>query len=55
MNIEIRNVQAIELGEVLSNEKSDYNHRTLIIMTSEGTVTIKLYTKAHEDALKLCV
>jgi hypothetical protein len=53
MNVEIRNVQAIELGEVLSNEKSEYSHRTLIIMTAEGQVMIKLYTKGHEDCLKV--
>ena len=53
MNLEIKNVLSIELGEVLSNEKSDYSHRTLVITTSDGQVTIKLYTKGDEDALKV--
>ena len=55
MNIDIKNVLSIELGEVLSNEKSDYSHRTLEITTSDAQVIIKLYTKGDEDALKLCV
>lgn len=55
MNIEIKNVQSIELGEVLSNEKSDYSHRTLVITTSDGQVTLKLYTKNDEDCLKVCL
>ena len=55
MNIEIRNVQAIELGEVLANESSDYSHRTLVITTADGTVTIELYTKGDEDCLKVCL
>ena len=55
MNVEIKNVQAIELGEVLSNEKSDYSHRTMVITTSDGQVTIKLYTKGSEECLKVCL
>ena len=55
MNLDIKNVLSIELGEVLSNEKSDYSHRTLVITTADGQVTIKLYTEGDEDCLKLCV
>jgi hypothetical protein len=53
MNLEIKNVLSIELGEVLSNEKSDYSHRTLVITTSDGQVTVKLYTKGDEECLKI--
>ena len=55
MNLEIKNVLSIELGEVLSNEKSDYSYRTLVITTSDGQVTIKLYTKGDEECLKVCL
>ena len=58
MNIDIKNVLSIELGEILINEKSDYRcYRKLVITTSDGQVTMTLYTKgnADEDALKVCV
>ena len=54
MNVEIRNVVSIDLGELLENEKSDYCHRTVIVETAEGQVVIKLYSK-DDDALKVAV
>ena len=54
MNVEIRDVVSIDLGELLSNDKSGYCHRTIIIQTPEGQVAIKLYSK-DEDALKVAV
>lgn len=54
MNVEIRNVVSIDLGELLRNEKSDYCHRTVIIETPEGQVVLKLYSK-DGDALKVAV
>lgn len=49
MNIEVRNVQTIELGELLTNEKSDYCHRTIVIHTPEGQVVLKLYSKDGDN------
>jgi hypothetical protein len=54
MNVEIRNVISIDLGELLSNDKSGYCHRTIVIETPEGQVVIKLYSK-NENALKVAV
>lgn len=54
MNVEVRNVVSIDLGELLSNEKSGYYHRTFIIETPEGQVVLKLYSK-DGDALKVAV
>jgi hypothetical protein len=54
MNVEVRNVIRIDLGELLSNGSSDYCHRTIVIETPEGLVVLKLYSK-DEDALKVAV
>jgi hypothetical protein len=54
MNVEVRNVVSIDLGELLQNEKSDYYYRTITIQTAEGELEIKLYGK-NESALKVTV
>jgi|GEM_PF-1512840 hypothetical protein len=54
MNIEVRNVVNINLGELLYNEKSGYYHRTILIETPEEVVVIKIYSK-DGDALKVAV
>jgi hypothetical protein len=54
MNIEVRNVVNINLGELLYNEKSGYCHRTIVVETPEGLVVLKLYSK-DEDSLKVAV
>jgi hypothetical protein len=54
MNVEIRNVISIDLGELLSNDKSGYCHRTIVIETPEGQVVIKLYSK-DGDALRIAI
>jgi len=54
MNVEVRNVVGIDLGELLTNEKSDYCHRTIVIETPQGQVVLKLYSK-DGDALKVAV
>jgi hypothetical protein len=54
MNVEIRNVISIDLGELLTNEKSDYCHRTIVIETPEGQVVLKLYSK-DGDALRIAI
>jgi hypothetical protein len=54
MNVEVRNVVSIDLGELLQNEKSDYYHRTITIQTSEGEIEIKLYSN-NQPAIRVTV
>jgi hypothetical protein len=54
MNVEVRNVVSIDLGELLVNERSGYYHRKVVIKTSDGQVVLWLYSEG-EDALKVAV
>lgn len=47
MNVEIKNVQAVELGEVL--EVGDRCHRTIIISTPDGQVVVHLYSTEGDN------
>jgi hypothetical protein len=49
MNVDIKHVESIELGEVLEMVGGDRSHRTIIITTAEGQVVIHLYATEADN------